>query len=176
MIDLKAHKPAKRYAQAIFDIIKEKDEASVFNNLSLVLAEIESNSELRNFLFHPMVALDDKKSAVKEIFSNFDDDTLNFIYLILDENRLDCLDEIIDYLHTKINEKNNIALAEITLAIEPTGSTKGMIISRLENKLQTKLEAKFCTDESIIGGMKIRIKDTLYDLSVKGKIDNIKRI
>lgn len=175
MVDIKAQKPAKRYTEALFDIIKDKDYNLLFNQMSIILDELEKNNEFRTFMFHPIVSVEDKKTTVYEIFKNFDSTILNFISLLIDENRLDCLDEIKEVLEVKINNANNIKMAQITLACEPSDEIKNLIKSRIENKLQSKIKLNFNYDKNIIGGMIIRVKDTMVDLSVKNKIENIKK-
>lgn len=176
MVDLKAQKPAKRYTQAIFDIVKNKDYNLAFNQISSILNELESRDEFRTFMFHPIVSNNDKKEVLFEIFKNYDVDVLNFVCLLIDENRLDCLDEIKEVLEIKINEKDNIKMAQVTLAQDVGDEVKNIIKSRIENKLQSKIQLDFKYDKNIIGGMIVRIKDTLIDLSIKNKIENIKNI
>lgn len=175
MVDIKAQKPAKRYTEALFNIIKDKDYNLLFNQISIILNELEHNNEFRTFMFHPIVSVEDKKATLHEIFKNFDNTILNFISLLIDENRLDCLDEIKEVLEVKINNANNIKMAQITLAHEPSDEIKNLIKSRIENKLQSKVKLDFNYNENIIGGMIIRVKDTMVDLSVKNKIENIKK-
>lgn len=176
MIDLKAQKPAKRYANALFEIIKDKNTDDSLNQIRGILSQIENNKEFNNFMFHPVVSVDDKKNIIKEIFPNYDNDIINFIFLLLDENRLDCLDEIEGVLTEKINEKNKVKMVNVTLAIDADEEFKNLIKTRIETKLKSKADIKFFKDENILGGMIIRVKDTLIDLSVRNKIENIKRI
>lgn len=176
MIDLKAQRPAGRYAEGFFKIIQNKDTEKFLNEIDLILEQIEKNSEFNSFIFHPIVSKEDKKSVINQIFSSFDENTLNFIFLLLDENRLDCLDEIKDVLVSKINEQNCVKQVSITLASDIDDNMKNLIKERLETKLQSKVLPVFHKDEEILGGMILRIKDTLIDLSIKNKIENLKRI
>ena len=176
MIDLKAQKPAKRYAEALFEIIKNKDTKEILSQIRGILFQVEENLEFKNFMFHPIVSTEDKKLAVKEIFKNYDIDILNFIFLLLDENRFDTLDEIEGVLIEKINEKNKIKMVNVILAIDADDELKNLIKTRIEKKFQSKADIKFLKDENILGGMIVRVKDTLVDLSVRNKIENIKKI
>ena len=176
MIDLKAQKPAKRYAEALFQIIKDKNSKEILSQIRGILSQVEENSEFKNFMFHPVVSVEDKKQAVSEIFKNYDNNVLNFIFLLLDENRFDTLDEIERVLIEKINAKDKIKMVDVTLAIDIDDEFKDLIQKRIENKLQSKADIKFTKDENILGGMVVRVKDTLIDLSVRNKIEIIKKI
>ena len=176
MVDLKAQKPAKRYAEAIFQIVKDKEYKEIMTQIRGILRLIQENEEFNTFMFHPSVSIEDKKSVMKEIFSNCDPDILAFMFLLIDEGRLDCLDEIEGVLVEKLNDKNKIKHVDITLVCDADEELKNKIISRIEAKLQSKIMPVFYKDENIIGGMILKIKDTLVDLSVKSKMETIKRI
>lgn len=176
MIDLSAQKPARRYADALFEIVKDKNTEEILSQIKGILSHIEENKEFNNFMFHPIVSNQDKKNVISEIFKTYDKDVLNFIFLLIDENRLNCLDEIEGVLVEKINEKNKVKMVNVTVAIDIDDDFKNLIKTRIENKLNSKADIKFFKDENILGGMVVRVKDTLVDLSVKSKIENIKRI
>lgn len=176
MIDLSAQKPARRYADALFEIVKDKNTEEILPQIKGILSHIEENKEFNNFMFHPIVSNQDKKNVISEIFKTYDKDVLNFIFLLIDENRLNCLDEIEGVLVEKINEKNKVKMVNVTVAIDIDDDFKNLIKTRIENKLNSKADIKFFKDENILGGMVVRVKDTLVDLSVKSKIENIKRI
>lgn len=175
MIDLKAQKPAKRYASALFETIEDKDFERVLSEIDKFLKLLDENSEFKSFIYHPIVKKEDKKEALREIFGEFSSETMNFLFILLDENRIDCLDEIKDCLKKKINDKNNLLEAEVTLAIEADEAIRDMVKSRLENKFQSKVSINFLKDESLIGGMIVKINDTAVDLSIKRKMENFKR-
>lgn len=175
-IDLKAQKPAQRYSKAFFEIISDKDPERILNEINEFLDKIETNDEIKNFFFHPIVPAEDKKDVILKGFSNFSKETVNFIFILLDSNRLDCLDEIRDSLIEKLNDKNKLLTMEVVLAIEADDNMKEYIKQRLENKFQSRVLINFKKDENIMGGMLIKIKDTIIDLSIKKKMENFKQL
>ena len=175
MVDIKAQKPAKRYADAFFEVISNKDYNRVLDEINAFLHEINTNDELAGFISHPTVSVLDKKEVISKGF-NFSNDTLNFIFILLEENRLFCLDEIKEYLFDKINEKDNLKVIDITLAIEPDETLSGHIKQRLEDKFKSRVVVNFKKDESILGGMLVKVKDTVVDLSVRKKLENFKQL
>ena len=86
------------------------------------------------------------------------------------------MDEIRDYLTIKVNDKNKLILADVTLAIDIPEYGKEIIKDRLQKKFNSEVKINFKKDESLIAGMLIRIKDTVFDLSVKRKMENFKTI
>lgn len=176
MVDIKSLKPSKRYAIALFETIQDKDFNKISKELELFIENLRENSEFRNFIFHPIINLANKKEAVREIFKNFSKETLDFIFILLDEKRIDCLEAIKSFLDEKINEKTHVINADVTLAINPNSDMQNYIKQRLEAKLNSSVNINFLFDEEIIGGMLIKIKDTVVDLSIKKKMENFKQI
>ena len=75
-----------------------------------------------------------------------------------------------------VKEFKNIGLAYITSAIELDDEKKKQIEARLlETSKYEKMELEFLVDESIIGGLIIRINDRVLDSSISKRLYNIKR-
>ncbi len=176
MIDLKAHKPAKRYATALFEEIVDKNYNKVFDEIEEFLSLYENDKEFRTFFSHPIISVKDKKEVIEKCFQNYEFETKNFLFILIDEDRLGCLDEIRDYLTIKVNDKNKLILADVTLAVDIPDYGKEIIKDRLQKKFNSEVKINFKKDESLIAGMLIRIKDTVFDLSVKRKIEKFKTI
>ena len=92
------------------------------------------------------------------------------------EHFKNCIDEIRDFLKNMIDSKNRIINLDVTLAYEPDENMKEYIKQRLENKFQSTAIINYKKDESLLGGMQIKIKDTVIDLSIKSKLENFKRM
>ena len=58
---------AQKYAQAIYELAKEKDELiAVEAQLQMVQSAVADNKELATFLYHPRVPAESKKSLLKD--------------------------------------------------------------------------------------------------------------
>jgi F-type H+-transporting ATPase subunit delta len=68
-------------------------------------------------------------------------------------------------------ESQGIKEAEVTLAKE--AQMNHTIIEELNKVVKGKLEIKQKIDESIIGGVVVRVDDTLIDASVKTQLNNL---
>ncbi len=175
-LTLKNVKPAKRYAEAFFETMQENDFDKILSEFKLIVQIIEENEEFKNFLNHPCISNDEKKQLIKECSANFSDIIKNFLFVLIDENRINCLFEIQTFLIDKINKKNNVIETNVTLAFEPSDEIKQQISERLKKKLNADVYINFTVNPNIIGGLKIQIKDTVIDLSISKKIENFKKI
>lgn len=174
---LKNLKPAKRYSKAIIDIAKEKnlDLDTILGEIKYVLGLIGENNELKGFLTNPAVSKEDKSDVLREIFKGrISDETLNFMQLLSFENRLNILDDVFFALKDDINRIKNILETYILSAFELNINQQNLIKTKLQNKFQKEIEAHFIKDESILGGILIKVNDIIIDLSLKKKIENLK--
>jgi len=83
---------------------------------------------------------------------------------------------VLDYFIERVREDEGIGTAYITTAIPLTDAKKKEIHDKILNDTKyRKIDAVFTVDESIIGGMIIRIRDRVVDSSIRTKLDNMER-
>ena len=175
-ISLKNVKPAKRYAEALFETENETDIKNILAEIDKISNTIKKDTNFKNFISHPIVSAEDKKDIILKVFPDISEITRNFIFLIIDENRINCINEIEFFLKDKIDNKNNVLNLNVTLAKDVDDEMKKYIVSRLQNKFQSNIKAVFNTDSDIIGGIQLKVKDSFIDLSIRKKLDNFKKI
>ncbi|MDU2111172.1 MAG: ATP synthase F1 subunit delta, partial [Clostridiales bacterium] len=128
---------ANRYAEALFQIGEEENSSNVlYKELNEVLDSIKSSNELTKALKSPLVAKQEKKNLLNIVFSDqISNNVKNFLKILVDKDRIVCLEDIRDSYKELINEKNNILEGKAISAIA---------MSETElNELQTKLSSKY---------------------------------
>ena len=179
-------KPAKRYSKALLELLQDsavKDgadfkEASkkMYDEFEFVVKTVRENSELQNFILNPVVSYGDKKDVMSQIFTGkVSSLTVNFLSLLAENNRLNILDDILFSFKDDINKLQNIVPAVITSVIELDLEQKKKLVENLQNKIKAEITPEFRLDEAILGGLVIKINDTVIDLSIKKKIENLKK-
>lgn len=121
----------------------------------------------------PIIKEDKKREILKEIFSDsrVDPVTLKFILLLVEKKREDLLHDIVKVYQQLYDEKMGIVTAEVTTAVEVNNSDRKKIEKKIIELTGAKsVKAIYKVDPSIIGGIVIRIGDTVYDASLKRKI------
>lgn len=178
-------KPAKRYSKALLELLQDsaaKDgadfkEASkkMYDEFEFVVKTVQENSELQNFILNPVVSYGDKKDVMSQIFTGkVSSLTVNFLSLLAENNRLNILDDILFSFKDDINKLQNIVPAVITSVIELDLEQKKKLVEKLQNKIKAEITPEFRLDKAILGGLVIKINDTVIDLSIKKKIENLK--
>ena len=170
---------SKVYGDAYVSVVSEK------NNLIDALEEIKSvknifteNNEIMGRLDSPKMDDEEKIDFVKGIFENhISVDSLGFLLTVIEKKRQAELISILDYVIDCIKELLLIGKATVTTALPLDDSKKERIVDELLKSSHYKsLEAEYVVDESIIGGIVIRIGDRVVDSSVKTRIDKMRKM
>lgn len=168
-------KTAKRYAKALIELQSEElNLDKIFQDITFASDTISSNLELKNFVSAPSISKQDKKDVIEKIFKDrIDARILNFLFLLNENLRLEILEDICFSFKEFFDEKRNIVNASVICAIEPDNEQKEVLRAKLQDKLQKTVNLEFMLDSSIIGGLIIKINDTVIDLSLKKRIENL---
>ena len=170
---------SKVYGDAYVSVVSEK------NNLIDALEEIKllknillENGEIIELLDSPKLDDEEKTAFIKGIFENhISVDSLGFLLTVIEKKRQAELLPIIDYVIDCIKELLLIGKATITTALELDDAKKERIVEELLKTSHYKsLEVEYVVDNSIIGGIVIRIGDRVVDSSVKTRIDKMRKM
>lgn len=75
------------------------------------------------------------------------------------------------------NKKNKVIIAEVTVKDKISKNIKDNINSMLEKKYKgNKIEIREKFDERILGGIKIKIEDTVIDNTILGRMRDLKAV
>ncbi len=112
--------------------------------------------------------------AISEAGANDQDLVLdNFVKILAQSGDLNKYNEIEKEFHKIEMKAKGISEAEVTVArnVEINSS----LMNELNKIVGSKVEMKKKVDENIIGGVVVRVDDTLIDASVKGQLENLNR-
>lgn len=168
---------AKRYADALFQIGQEKNMIDQLENeLKIVKDVFKNNDQLITFLNHPRVKHEKKIELLEEAFKGLQDVVVNTLKLLVDRHRVTITPSIIDHFIDKVNDAKGIAEATVYSVRELTDQELGQLKESLAKRFQ-KNEFKLTNivDPSILGGLKIRLGNTIYDGTISGKLSRIER-
>ncbi|GAB2541852.1 F0F1 ATP synthase subunit delta [Gracilibacillus alcaliphilus] len=168
---------AKRYAEALFEIAQTKGTADVLEaELTTVKEVFITNAELLAFLQHPKVAAEKKKELLTSAFTGFSKDVLHTLFMLVDRHNEKIVPEVADHFITFNNKVKGIEEAAVYSARELTQEEQQALQGVFTRKLNVSaLKINNIVDPSILGGIRIRIGNTVYDGSIKGKLNRLER-
>lgn len=169
---------SKTYGDALFELAMEENKLDVFlEEVTGLQKVLDSNPEFHKLMLHPKVSKQEKIQVTREIFEGRLDASLSgFLTLVVSKERYASLKDILTYFVDKVKEEKGIGVAYVTTAI-PIGEIKKKQIEErlLETTKYEQMEMNFKVDDTLIGGMIIRIKDRVVDSSIKTKLNELKK-
>lgn len=168
---------AKRYAKALFELAREQDAvAAVENELKAVADAIEGNADLRAFLSAPNITLDKKVVLLRATFgSQVSQIVLNTICLLVERGRESEIPGVLDAYMSVAGGVLGRADAIVTSAKPLTPDQAEEIATSFAAVIGKQVRVIGQVDKSLIGGITVRIGDTLYDGSLRGKLSRLSK-
>ena len=168
---------AKRYAAALFEIAKEKNILEKMSEEARVVNTVFStNQEFISFLKHPKVSFEKKQQMIMETFQSVSVELKNTLLLMIERQRIqEIADMALEFVELT-NEENAIAEAKVYTTRPLTEAEHDAISSVFAAKVGKKsLRIENIVDRDIIGGIKLRIGNRIFDGTISGKLSRLER-
>lgn len=167
-----------RYASAFTDVVTEVklDTAAIDQKLTDFIATWQGSSELREFFENPSIAVNDKVAVLDKLNAKLgmQKELRNLIAVLISHNRIAHVAAVAEGYRRLLQDQMGIHPAEITTARELDAKEREALLAEVGKLAGGKVEASFKLDASILGGTVVRIGSTVYDGSVRGRLDRLK--
>lgn len=167
---------AKRYGAAIFELAKEKDAVETLENEIIILKNSFREMELEEFLGHPKIPQAEKITVLEEALSKkISHDLLGLLVLVVKKGRYLDIEDIFNETLELIDVHHGRVKAFISSADELDYNQKDKLVHRLAKLADKEIIPIYEVDDSLIGGLVIRIGDRIVDSSIKGHLHSLSR-
>lgn len=120
------------------------------------------------------LSAEEKVGLIGRVFEKGSDQLKTFLKVLAHHNRLDCLREIRRESRRLFNKLRNRVEVQVTTAEALTDQQRDEIVDALQRKMSCEVDLIHRIDENIIGGMVVRVGDTIIDGSVRNKLAQMK--
>ena len=161
---------ANRYAAALFQTAQKLGAADAVESDLKELGEFfQQYPQVLESLAVPRVPDERKKAALRDLVgSRMNPVTQRFLDLMVDHSREDALpDAAIAYAHLA-DASRNIVRAEVRSAIALDESQTSRLKAKLDAQTGKDVRLAVTIDPSLLGGLVVRVGDTILDGSVRG--------
>ncbi|MFZ4452984.1 F0F1 ATP synthase subunit delta [Salibacterium aidingense] len=168
---------ANRYAQALFELSKEKNMLEQHRSeLTAVKEVFTENKELLELLEHPKVTKEKKETLLNDGFAAVSDSVQRLLMLMLEKKRIDSVVYMIDKFEELVDEEWKVGHALVT-TVKPLSEEERDMISKTfaEKAGKDTLYIKNELDPDLIGGLKVHLGDMIFDGSIKGQLNRMER-
>ncbi|WP_312470455.1 F0F1 ATP synthase subunit delta [Neobacillus sp.] len=168
---------AKRYALALFRIAKEQQLLGVIEEELRVVKEVVGyNPEFKALLKSSKLSLDKKKEILTQAFATINVYVLNTLLILIDRHREDQIIDVANEFIQLANDEMGIAEAEVHSTRALTDAERDGLSAVFAAKVGKKsLRIENIVDSNLLGGLRLRIGNRIYDGSLRGKLDRLER-
>ena len=169
---------SKTYGDALFAVALEDNRMDEFFEAVKVVADLlRTNEEFGKLMNHPKITKEDKVKIVEETFgSRIPKEITGIMTLLVTKGRAEAILSVFDYFINLVKEEKKIGSASVTTAVSLTDAQKAKVEQKLlDTTKYESFEMNYSVDESLIGGMVIRIGDRVVDSSIKTKLYELSR-
>jgi F-type H+-transporting ATPase subunit delta len=164
---------SKVYGDALFEAaVEAKKMDEMFEEVKQLLVIFKDNAELQKMLENPKIIREDKENVIETVFrGRVANEIVELMKLMIAKGRYSEIESVFDYFIGLVKEEKKIGIAYVSTAIALSDKQKDEIVKRLlETTKYESFEMNYKVDESLIGGMIIRIGDRVVDSSIKTKL------
>ncbi len=168
---------AKRYATAVFELAKES------RSLKTLEADVEAldgaltqSADLRSLITSPVYSRDQVTTAITAVAKkmNLSQIVTGTLGLMASKRRLFALPQVLTALRVLIAEEKGEVTAEITSAKALTKAQEAELAKTLKARVGKEIKLKLTVDESLIGGLVIKVGSQMIDTSIRAQLAALK--
>jgi F-type H+-transporting ATPase subunit delta len=167
-----------RYASAFLDVVTDAklDPVAIDQQLNDFLATWHGSRELRDFFSNPAIPSNQKVAVLDKLNAKLGmtKQLRNLIAVLIDNDRIIAVAEVAAAYRQLLQEQMGIRPAEIVTARELGEEERGKLMVEIGKLAGGKVDATFKQDASILGGTVVRIGSTVYDGSVRGRLERLR--
>lgn len=168
---------ARNYAETLFELADRNNELEEYGvAIETVALLIEEDPKIRLFLETPRIDDEDRKQVVRDAFSTaLPKHVVNFVLVTIDKRRQRLLPTISSEYQALLDERLGREHVQVTVARAVDDSTRQVIAERLSAVLGKKAIPHIRVRPEILGGLVVRTGDTIYDGSVRRRLEGMRR-
>lgn len=172
---------AHRYARALVDVVlapgsllKPDDAVAQLRAVDNILA---ASAELRTALLTPAIQTSRKHAVMARLIERLGGAPLirNFVNVIINHRRIGIFSDIREAFEQTLDERRGFVRAEVVSAAPLEQGRSASLESELSRLTGKRMRLRFNVNPDLLGGVLARIGSTVYDGSVRGQLQQLRR-
>jgi F-type H+-transporting ATPase subunit delta len=167
---------AQVYARSLFEVAKEQGRLDVVREQLGQFAEaLNDNRDVAIFLFSPYFSTEEKKAGLERMISGAEPIFDNFLAALLERHRMPVIFRIRAAYEQLWEEENRLLPVQVTSAVELDEETVSSIGERIGQQTGRRIELSSEIDDSIIGGIVLRVGNVILDASIRSRLEQLRK-
>ena len=165
----------RRYAEAAFGLAASDGTLDRWEVDLRVAREALGDARLRALVEHPGVAYPDKERVLRSTLGGrVGAQALNLVLLMVRRGRPGAVNAMVEHFEELLRRERGVIRAEVRTALPLDEQGRGAIAERIRTLTGNRAELREVVDETLIGGVTVRIGDRLYDASVRSRLERLR--
>lgn len=172
---------ANQYAKALLESVARPGSGvqaeAALAQLDEFASALAGSQELKTVLLSPAVPLAQKQKVLGQLAGRMEQHGLvrNFIFVVTRHRRLDILNEIRQRFQALLDESFGLLRARVETAQPLSEAQQKSLEQTLAGVTGKSVRCGYEVDQALVGGVSVRIGSTMYDGSVRGQIEGLRR-
>ncbi|HIB28209.1 MAG TPA: F0F1 ATP synthase subunit delta [Candidatus Thioglobus sp.] len=169
---------AKPYANAVFEIAQQDKSHDDWKAVLEASAALVADAQMQSYLDSPSTSKQDKGKTIQSLVTSIVGRALNtkeneFLSLVLDNDRAAALPSILSLFDDRSNSFDDAKAFTVISAYKLTATEEKNIVKDLAEKYNASVSIETSIDETLVGGLIIKLGDKVIDLSIKARTDEL---
>ncbi len=165
---------ASRYATAVFSLAKEDKKLKPLEaDVDALDGALIESADLRTLVSSPVYSRAEMGQAISAVAKKMKLQPImvNTLALMASKRRLFVLPSLLAVLRTRIAEEKGEVTAEVASAKALTKTQAASLAKTLKAQLGLDVKIKATVDESLIGGLVVKVGSKMIDTSIRSKLN-----
>ncbi len=164
---------AARYATAVFELSKDaKGLKGLETDLNALTAALEGSDDLQALIASPLYTRDEQGAAIAAVAKKMklSSTMSNTLALMASKRRLFVVPQMVSVLRDMLSEEKGEVTAEVVSAKALTKAQSDKLAKTLKASVGQSVNINATVDESLIGGLVVKVGSKMIDTSVRSKL------
>lgn len=167
---------ARVYAEALFDVGKEKDKLDrIQEELSQFAEALSEDREMQVFFFSPYFSSAEKRDGLEAAVSGADPEFVNFLELLIEKHRVPLVFRIQRQFEERWKQENKKIDVTVTSAVELDPEVVEKVGKEIEKQTGRSVELRSSVDDAIVGGLVLQVGNMVLDASIRNRLEKLRK-
>jgi F-type H+-transporting ATPase subunit delta len=166
---------ARRYAEAAFQLATRDDALDAYGDGFDVAAQMLGGDQVMPILRNPARPVRERIELVDTLLARrVPEPVLKLVGLLVQRGKIDRLPNVAAEYRRLLNRERGIVDAVATSAVALDARETEALAQKVAQMTGRTVDLRVEVDDSLIGGLTVRVGDTLYDASVRGRLERLR--
>ncbi len=169
---------ARVYCRSVLALAEEAGQTDeLLSELGEIAGLMERDATFADFLRSPLIDPDERAASLEKLFRGRASDTLvDTIQVMNKKGRLEILPTLVELFRREHQDLRGKVDVHVTTAVPLKFKLREKLKQALAEWLGKQAEITEAVDESLIGGIVVRVGDMKLDASVKHRVDDLRQV